>query len=214
MDIIKNAIEIRDYLKKTQDCAENPIDVKYGIIPPYRGGDDVKMIIIGQDPTIRNEKQRANIHVTLNLDKQGGSLYRYIERLCNGLGLSLDNVYATNVYKYFYSIPPADTKEVLTAHFDPNLELLIKELSNYPNAIIVTLGEPVLKLLTNEKSKVRDSWGYKKGLCTYHFEKSYADSNKIKKDFYPLPHQPSLRKKYYRDHLLDYLNYIKENGIK
>jgi uracil-DNA glycosylase len=214
IDVIKEATQIRDYLKQNCDFPENQIDTNYKAIPPYVGESEIKLLIIGQDPTIRNKKQRANINCTLNLDKGKGSLLKYIEDICQELDIpSIDNVYATNIYKYFYSSPPADTQNVLSNHLNLNLELLKKEISCYANALVITLGEPVLQLLTDRSHKVRNYWSYNKGVCKYDFKKSLFNTNKIKRNFYPLPHQPSLRKDFYKSHLIDYLNFIKKSVV-
>lgn len=127
--------------------------VEGSFVPPYIGMDEIKLVVIGHDPTERNPESRKNVTCTLNLNKQNSALYRYIKRLCDGLGITMENVYATNLFKYFYSIPPANTPEVLKSHLHPNLELLKEELSSlnlsaeYP---VITLGEPVLNLLLNQ----------------------------------------------------------------
>lgn len=113
MDIVEKALGVRDSLVQ---CSVNPIDYSLGIVPPHIGSGDIKLIILGQDPTVRNAAQRAKIKRTLNLDKGKGALRVYVERICASLGLSLDNVYATNIYKYFYALPPADTFDVLSLH--------------------------------------------------------------------------------------------------
>ena len=132
--------ELKLIFDQLTDDSSNPIE-KERFIPPYFGGSDIKLIIIGQDPTIKNEKQRAKIKSTLNLDKDG-ALKRYVEQICIGLGISINNVYATNIFKYFYSEPPAKTFDVLKKHLSPNLRLLNKELSAFPNIPVLTLGEP------------------------------------------------------------------------
>ena len=71
------------------------------------GGGQIKLVILGQDPTVKNAKSRAAIRTVLNLDKEG-SLKRYIEGIARGLGLELArNVYATNLLKPFFLSPPA-----------------------------------------------------------------------------------------------------------
>lgn len=87
--------------------------VEGSFVPPFIGKDEIKLVVIGQDPTVRNPKSRKSVTCTLNLNKQNSALYRYIKRLCDGLGITMENVYATNLFKYFYSIPPANTPEVL-----------------------------------------------------------------------------------------------------
>ena len=87
---------------KLTNYAENRIDISLNpnIIQPYIGNDDIRLIIIGQDPTVKNINSIKKIETTLNLDKKN-ALTSYINRICNGLGLSLSNVYATNLFKYF-----------------------------------------------------------------------------------------------------------------
>ena len=142
-------------ISELTDYAENRIDVllNSNIIQPYIGSDDIRLIIIGQGPTVKNINSRKKIETTLNLDKKN-ALASYISRICNGLGLSLSNVYATNLFKYFYTNPPASTMNVLYNHIQPNLELLREELNAYPSCPIITLGEPLLKLLTNKDERL------------------------------------------------------------
>ena len=198
MNILVKADEIRTILKEQNDFSINRIDNNLPIIKPFIGSGSIKLIIIGQDPTIKNEKTRKNIEYTLNLDK-GNALRTYIGRICTGLGITIDNVYATNLFKYFYTTPPAQTIDVLYAHLQPNLELLKEEISVFKNTSIITLGEPVLQLLTTPNAKVREFWDYdrKTGVSNDYFKYSKANENKLGKDFYPFPHQPSIRKKFY-----------------
>ncbi len=203
--------EVDKIIQQLPKSPSNPIQLGPGIIPPFIGKDEIKLIIIGQDPTIRNVERRSNIVVTLNLDKNG-ALRAYIERICSSLGIQLDNVYATNVFKYFYAIPPAQTLEVLKAHLNDNLALLTKELSVFPECPIITLGEPILKLLVNEGNPdiVRYYWDYDKKTKSsngnFHFVS--ANDNKLARDFFPICHQPSIRKDFYNKTFDQYLNFI------
>jgi len=209
MKTTEKALQIRNQLKSKNDCIENSINDALPILPPFVGKDNIKLVIIGQDPTVRNNNSRSKISCTLNLDKNN-SLKRYIEQICFGLGISLENVYATNIFKYFYTVPPANTLNVLNQHLEPNLQLLNAELENYREAIIITLGEPVLKLLTDDKNKVRKYWDYdeKTGISNMKFSFVEARVNKLGRDFYPFPHQPSLRKDFYSENLSKYISYI------
>jgi uracil-DNA glycosylase len=209
---LEQAVEtIRINLKSQNDFSTNPIDLILPFIPPFRCKGDIKLIIIGQDPTIRNEISRKNITCTLNLNK-GNSLRTYIDTICNGLGITIENVYATNLFKYFYTVPPASTLTVLLNHLEPNLTLLQTELAEFKDAAILTLGEPVLQLLTNENSKVRVFWDYnaETGSSNDNFTFSLAKENKLKKDFFPFPHQPSMQKKFYKNTIDDYLIFLKK----
>lgn len=206
--------EISKIFELLSDEKVNPISKECGFVPPYnKDGKDIKLIIIGQDPTIRNVERRKGITTTLNLDKSG-ALRRYVEEICDGLNISLSNVYATNVFKYFYTIPPAQTFEVLEKHFSTNLVLLEKELSNYPNCPIITLGEPVLNLLVNKNAKVRDYWGYdaKTHKSTKAFKCVLPEDNKLNRLIFPFCHQPSIRKDFYKDNLNRYVGFVKEKS--
>lgn len=203
--------EISKIFELLSDEKVNPISKDSGFVPPFnKDGKDIKLIIIGQDPTIRNVERRKGITTTLNLDKSG-ALRRYVEEICDGLNISLSNVYATNVFKYFYTIPPAQTFEVLEKHLSPNLVLLEKELSIYPNCPIITLGEPVLNLLVNKNAKVRDYWGYdaKTHKSTQSFKCVLPEENKLNRIIFPFFHQPSIRKDFYKENLNQYIGFVK-----
>jgi len=210
---MRNATEIRNSLIVKSDNKYNPIDKNLSPIPPFYGTDDIKLIIIGQDPTIRNKEQRSKITITLNL-KTPGSLLRYIQDdICSKLGISIENVYATDLFKYFYTKPPADTPRVLLQHFSENLKLLIEEINIFPGVPIITLGEPILKLLANELKyqKVRFHWDYDKntGNSNHNFRYCPKEKNKLGRVIFPFPHQPSLRKNFYQETFPVYLNFMK-----
>lgn len=213
--VSNEALTIRDRLKVTLDVEENPIDISLSLVPPFIGQGEIKLIIIGQDPTVRNKEQRSKISITLNL-KSPGSLLRYIEDdICTGLSISLENVYATNLFKYFYTSPPADTPGVLFKHLLPNLELLKEEINMFPYVPIITLGEPVLKLLANEPQyqKVRNHWGYDKatGKSNGVFRYCPKEKNNLSRVIFPFPHQPSLRKTFYLNTLGQYISFLKKS---
>lgn len=202
MEIVEKALAVRDSLVQ---CNVNPIDYSLGVVRPYIGSGDIKLIILGQDPTVRNLAQRAKIKCTLNLDNEKGALRLYVERICASLGLSVNNVYATNVFKYFYTLPPADTIEVLSLHKQPNIRLLEYELSLLGSCPVVTLGEPVLQLLCGEECKVRYFWGYDDAA----FHHIAAEENILRRPLFVFPHQPSMRKRFYKDNFDAYLQYMR-----
>ena len=210
MDIIEKTVSVRNYLKENCDYEDNRIDIQYSIIPPFVGQSKIKLIIIGQDPTIRKVERRNNIKYTLNLDKNG-RLKTYIEKICKHLDCSINNIYATNLFKYFYTIPPADTLNILFKHVDKNLDLLKEELENFPDAKTITLGQPVLQLLTYKNNIVRKYWDYPNADTT-QFSKCLANDNKLGRDFYPFIHINSSSKKFYKENnFRNYLYYIKNN---
>lgn len=211
-EIFLESLSIRDKIKTQNDFRENPIDNYLPPVMPFRITDKIKLIFIGQDPTIKNQSSRGKIKYTLNLDKNG-SLKNYLSKICSLLVVSFENIYATNVFKYFYSIPPEKTISVLENHLAANLELLNRELKQYSNVPIITLGLPVLQLLTNKENEVHNYWGYNKKTKKSESEFSYcnASKNKLMRDFFPFPHQPSILKKYYSDNLKDYIEFMKSS---
>lgn len=99
-------LRVRSILLQLNESGENPIYERY--VRPYKGDGEIKLVIIGQDPTVRNPESRESIAFTLNLDKKGSALYKYVKHICRILDITIDNVYATNLFKYFYSNTPAD----------------------------------------------------------------------------------------------------------
>jgi uracil-DNA glycosylase len=178
-ETIKDKVKkIRSSILSTNDFEENRIDGFLDIVLPFgvNRESSAKLILIGQDPTVKNEKTRKRITKTLMLNDKSSNLRKYIEKL---FPLDIDKeVYATNLFKYFYSIPPQQTMKVLEAHKDVNIELLKEELNGLPNCPIITLGNPVLRLLSGDnKDTVSNYWNG--GQTYFEFE-----GRKI----YPFPH--------------------------
>lgn len=211
-EILSKSLEARNSLKSKNDFKENPIDLNLLPVLPFRITNKIKLIILGQDPTVKNERSRQSIEYTLNLDK-AGSLKAYINQICSSLSISFENIYATNIFKYFYTHPPERTMHVLYSHLPLNLELLKEELAAYPNIPIIALGLPVLQLLAGEKAQVRDFWSYniKTRKCDRKFTFCPAKDNSLGRDIYPFPHQPSIRKEFYGSNLVNYIKYLKNN---
>lgn len=213
-EVTEKSLLIRDMLIANNNFKENLIDDTLPPIPPFKVSDYIKLIIIGQDPTIREADRRKFIKVTLNLDKDG-SLKTYLNKFFNILSIKLENVYATNIFKYFYTIPPADTFEILQQHLKHNLDLVKEEISDYPNVPIIALGEPVLKLLIknpelNEMKYYWDNKNYKTNKPQI-FKYSLANENLLNRDFFPFPHQPTgQRNRFYIDTLEKYSEFMKQ----
>ena len=93
-DIINLAESALAQLRQTN--LDPYVDTSLPLPRPYQGTDDIRLVIIGQDPTVQREKSRQRIHTVLNLNQKQG-LWRYLKMLCESLGLSLEqHVYATN----------------------------------------------------------------------------------------------------------------------
>ena len=217
MDFQEIELRVKFILSQLNESGDNLICERF--VRPYIGDGDIKLVIIGQDPTVRIPKSRERITCTLNLNKKGSALFKYVKHICHILDITIDNVYATNLFKYFYSNPPADMISVLRQHLRPNLVLLKDELDGLklPEICpIITLGEPVLQLLLNEalpksQKEMKYYWDYRistksSGGC---FRYVKAGDNALSHDFYPVSHQPSMRLEFYRKTIDAYLQYVK-----
>jgi hypothetical protein len=210
--ILQKAIKIRDSINDLPQKGSLSVDLNLLPITPFIGNNTIKLIIIGQDPTIRNQSERKNISTTLNLNKSG-ALRNYIEQsICRALNIAIENVYASNLYKYFYTTPPSGHIDELRDHLTPNLNLINEELTYFPNVPIITLGQPVLSLLTTHLTyqKVRTYWGYDTSTrkSDGNFQYCPATFNYLHRKLYPFPHQPSLRKQFYRNTTPLYLEFM------
>lgn len=209
--VTREAEQIRRRLLKDESLARC-LDKNRDYIPvPKLGTGEIKLIIVGQDPTVKNEKSRDAVKTVLNLDKRT-SLYEYISYVAKRLGYDIEqNVYATNLLKCFYASPPATIPYAVREHTPYWIDLLKRELAEFPDAKIITLGEPVLAaLVTDGSSRVRDYWGYQGSNLAniLNFRYCEAANNLLQRRFFPLPHQPSIRKQFYRNYMAHYIAFL------
>lgn len=195
------------------------VDNSLQIPQPYRGNCDIRLIVLGQDPTIKDAEKRKNIKTVLNLDKKG-SIRAYLAGICKGLGVDIENIYATNFYKNFFVSPPTQNKEVdiFQEYAGAWLSLLIDELAEFGRIPIITLGEPLLvPLVKNDIStQVKYYWGYVPEWKTQRlnpFQSIGAKDNKLGRVVFPFPHQPSLRKEFYKVKMKDYVTFVKKTAL-
>lgn len=178
----------------------------------------VKLIILGQDPTVKSKESRKSIKAVLNLDKKG-SLTRYLSEISLELGLDLKkNVYATNLLKNFFIEPPTTIKDIniFNAFIPYWLPVLKKELEEFPNVPIISLGEPLLQSIIKQgvSKRVREYWGYQNSNSTgdmSKFKVLNANENILNRLVIPFPHQPSINKEFYWNTKKEYLKFIKTN---
>ncbi len=192
------------------------LDSSLPVPKPYSGAGAIRLIILGQDPTVKAPDKRAQIGTALNLDKRG-SLLAYLAHVCNGLGLDIrKDVYATNLWKGFFVSPPTQIRDVdvLADSRDLWLPLLQEELSVFPDAPVLTLGEPLLRQLVLEDAspRVRDYWGYTddwRAGETGPLRYLEASGNRLGRRVFPFPHQPSIGKLFYKQRLDEYIAYLR-----
>jgi hypothetical protein len=207
-----------------QELAADPVlgefvDSELPIPQPFRGSGPIKLVVLGQDPTVKRASERAKIRVVLNLDRDS-NLRRYVSRICQGLGLELDrHVYGTNYVKNFFVRPPTQIKEndVLAGASRWWLPLLLDELAPFAGVPVVALGQPLLGLLTTGDASrlVRDYWGYRPGWRSGEkgeFCSLAPGQNRLGRVVFPFPHQPSIGKPFYREHMDDYIAFVRRTA--
>lgn len=192
------------------------VDFTLAIPSNFVGKGKIKLIVLGQDPTVKNYKSRQSINMVLNLDKKG-SLANYLNTICSKLGINLsENIFATNLLKNFFIQPPAQLKNygVIEKSSKYWIDLLQKEISTYPKVPIITLGEPMLNslILDEYSKKVRDYWGYTKNWkigANNPFNYISPDQNNLERCIFPFPHQPSANKVFYGERIDNYISYVR-----
>jgi len=209
------ANQILEQLKQDMRLGQY-VDKSLQIPQPHRGERDIRLIVLGQDPTVKDAAKRKDIKTVLNLDKNG-SVRTYLAGVCRGLGINLnENVYATNLYKNFFVRPPTQIEEVdiFQEFAGAWLPLLIDELAEFGRVPVITLGEPLLAPLVKNDvpAQVRYYWGYVPDWKTHRlhpFQRIRPDENKLGRIVFPFPHQPSLRKEFYKAKKNDYVAFVK-----
>jgi uracil-DNA glycosylase len=184
---------------------------------PFRGKGKIKLVVLGQDPTVQKPEHRKNIKVTLLLD-QPGRLKTYLGDICNGLDIDVDeNIYATNLLKNFFTVPPDKRRKEDPQFFqkaaDHWIPLLKEEIEEFENVPVLPLGEPVLNCLTKSPDWVfiRYYWGYE-GPAKYGRNFGYIrpEENVLSRVIFPFPHLPGLTHKIYRQQKAGYLEFMME----
>lgn len=206
----------QEALKELQkiDTLRPYMDVERGLPTPFMGSGKIRLVIVGQDPTVDRIVSREQITTVPMLDDSGSVLRRFLSGMCASLGISLDeNVYATNLCKNFFTVPPTQIKnvDVIAASAPVWLPVLDDELQQYPDALVMSLGQSVLSALLKPgfPQQVRDCWGYH-GANGGAFSHILPDQSRLNRAIFPMVHLRSWQTKvFYRDNWAGYLRYIR-----
>ena len=186
--------------------------VDAGLEPPepFRGRGKIRLIVVGQDPTVQDPAYKKNVKVVLLLN-QHGQLRTYLGNVCKGLDLDLDkNIYATNLLKNFFTRPPDEINKENPQFYEKAADywipLLREEIEEFEDVPVLTLGEPVLNCLTKgpDRILIRYSWGFE-GPGQYGGKFGYIkpDENVLGRVVFPFPHLPGLRHPIYSRQRMD-----------
>lgn len=197
------------------------IDDTLSVPRPFVGTGDIRLVILGQDPTVEDMTTRQEITTVLMLDQKGSNLYQFLTGICTELGISLDeNVYATNVCKNFFTAPPMKVEAKLIGLSWPKWRpLLIEELARFPKAAIITLGKPILEVLVIDPAvkDLKHYWGHVgHNAVAGHGEYQLVEvqHSTLGRPFFPLPHITSFRTKpLYRTHRDNYLSFVRKTVV-
>jgi len=200
---------------------EPRVDKHHAPPGPFRGRGKIRLVILGQDPTVKKPEDRLGVKVTLCLDQQG-RLTTYVKKVCHALDLELDqNIYATNLLKNFFDVPPDTLRKANPLFFQKAasywIPLLKEEIAEFENVPILPLGEPVLNCLTNSPGGVliRDYWGYEApGIYGKKFGYIKPSENILSRVLFPFPHLPGLTHPLYYGQMEGYLAFMKKQSFR
>jgi len=170
-------------------------EVELRLVPPYfKEGGELKLMLVGQDPTVRREP--ARVKHALMLDEPKGQLRRWLTKeLFGKRNFDALTLYATNLVKCSFQQPPSTTQQggfrFLQPYFDNCRDLLAQEISAFGPALVLTLGEPAHKLfitILDNRDNIADRM---KKAFTGRFVK--AEFGDIEFDYSPCLHIQTFR---------------------
>lgn len=117
-------------------------NLKLFVKPFYQKGNGFRLMLIGQDPTIFERKERVK-HV-LMLDEANSQLKRWLENLFGKETFGEFTIYATNLVKCTFPKPPSTFKQkkFLNPYFENCKSYLVREVLNFKPDLVLTFGEP------------------------------------------------------------------------
>jgi uracil-DNA glycosylase len=135
------------YPEQCTKCAAKG-ELRLLVAPYFREGNDLRLMLIGQDPTIRREPER--VKCVLMLDQKNGQLSRWLRGLFGADNFDSLTLYATNLVKCSFSAPPSTAKQgglrFLRPYFENCKAYLVQEISHFRPTFVLSLGEPTHKL--------------------------------------------------------------------
>lgn len=117
------------------------------IRPYYHERDCLRVMLIGQDPNIRNQADK--VHTVLMLDRPNNPLARWIQDCIFGGEFDRPTIYATNLVKCRLDEAPSRTPSpegYLRPYFTVCKETLRLEIQRFRPQIVITFGQPAMRL--------------------------------------------------------------------
>lgn len=125
-------------------------EVELRLVPPYfKEGRGLRLMLVGQDPTIKPEPDR--VKQALMLDDPNSLLSRWLrEDVLGEKNFGSLTLYATNLVKCAFPEPPSaypqGALKFLRPYFKNCNGYLSEEISRFQPTLVLTLGEPAHKL--------------------------------------------------------------------
>jgi uracil-DNA glycosylase len=156
--------------------------------PFFREAGNFKLMLIGQDPTIRMDQER--VKTVLMLDQENGQLRRWLKSFVGESKFNSMTIYATNVVKCSFSKMPSELRnggrELLNYCFSNCSGYLKKEILGFEPNLILSFGEPahemVLKIIKeNLPLKMKEAFsGQFHSISINNFSTNYSPCLHIK----------------------------------
>lgn len=120
-------------------------------VAPYcQDGNDVRIMLVGQDPTI--EVDPGRVQCVLMLDEEHSQLSRWLRNLFGEQTHERATIYATNAVKCSFPERPGRARGDLTRKLEPYFEhcrgYLAQEVAAFRPTALLTFGEPAHQLFT------------------------------------------------------------------
>lgn len=116
--------------------------------PFFKDGSGPQLMLIGQDPTIYRKPER--VKYVLMLNEEHGQLSRWLMSLLGENNYRRAKIYATNLIKCPFSVPPSSAEQggyrFLLPYFENCKSHLYLELTNYRPSLVLVFGEPAHRM--------------------------------------------------------------------
>ena len=130
------------------------------------------------------------------LNDEKAKLTVFLISVCTALDITLkENVYATNLCKCFFTEPPrkVQSPKLIQETGPAWLDILRRELALFPDAAVISLGEPVLDVLleVTARNRMKWFWGHHprwKHIPHRPFQRVEPDQSTLGRRFYPFIH--------------------------
>ena len=166
------------------ETCDQCLEAQLRVAPYYREGPGKRVMLIGQDPTIRRKPER--VKKALMLDVENGQLSRWLNDVFGKDVFQSFTLYATNLVKCSFDTPPSSSEKggvkFLEGYFTKCKEYLLLEINQFKPDCVFTLGEPThkyfIKMLQKQEDipiDMKDSFGrgfYKIELNGFSFDYS------------------------------------------